>query len=119
MNEKETKELIEKSIIPTSDGFTDKLMLRLEAREVDKKTAVWRFIPTISAITVVVLAVNFVVYKYLESGVTLFSTDLKVDGIPIFLATTVLLLIAINHILKLNHIYSISKSNPGRFKMES
>lgn len=109
MNEKDTKELLEKSIIETSDDFTDKLMQRLEAAEVAEKTSVWRFTPIFSVLIVVILTLSFAFYKYLESGATLFQTGIEISRTPIFLIVTVLLLFAINHILKLNETYSIAR----------
>ncbi|WP_422860742.1 hypothetical protein ACOKFD_07885 [Flagellimonas sp. S174] len=115
MNEKDIKELLGKSIIKASDDFTDKLMLRLEAKKVTKKSFVSNFTLTFSVLALAILAMSFTLYKYMSDCFTLFDTDFEIDRIPIFVTTTALLLLAINHVLRLNHIYSVFKSNSRSF----
>lgn len=107
MNEKDTKELLEKSIIETSGNFSDKLMHRIEAEELEGETSVWSFKSVFSVLVVVVAVVSFVLYKYLESGIIFFENRRT----PIFAAITILLLLAINYVLKLYEEYNMFKSN--------
>ncbi|MEM8927305.1 MAG: hypothetical protein AAGC45_03820 [Bacteroidota bacterium] len=115
MNAKDTKELLGKSIIETSDDFTNKLMLRIEAEKVKKKSFGWNFTLTFSVLVFATLAMSFTSYQFMQYGITVFDTDFEIEGIPIFLTTTALLLLAINHVLRLNHNYSVFKSNSGSF----
>lgn len=111
MNEDKTRDLLQKSIIETSDDFTDKLMQRLEAKEVAKRTFVWSFTPTLSVLIVAMLAISFTFYKFLKSGADLFDTGIEIGRTPIFSVGTVLFFLALNYILKLNETYSFSQNN--------
>ncbi len=107
MNEEKTRDLLQKSIVETSDDFTDKLMRRLVVETAAKKPFVWNFTLTFSVLVLAILAVSLTSYKFLKSGVNLFAIGLEVDRTPIFLISTVLFFLALNYILKLNHTYSL------------
>ncbi len=107
MNEEKARDLLQKSIIKTSDDFTDKLMRRLEVEKVEKKPFSWSFTPTFLVLALAILAISFTSYKFLKSGVNLFD----LGRIPIFTIGAVLFFLALNHILKLNEIYSLHKNN--------
>lgn len=109
MNEKDTKELLEKSIIETSNGFTDKLMQRIEVKERVEKTIVWRFKPIFSILIIAMLAISFTFYKYLESSAGLFDSGIEIGRTPIFLIGTILLFLTLNYILRLNEVYNVFK----------
>lgn len=109
MNEEKTRDLLQKSIVETSDDFTDKLMRRLDTEKVVKKTFAWNFIPTFSILVLAMLAISFTSYKFLKSGAKLFDIDLEIGRTPIFTLGTVLFFLALNYILKLNETYSLSK----------
>lgn len=111
MKEEKTRDLLQKSSIETSDNFTNKLIQRLEAKKVAKKTFTWNFTPTFSVLVLAVLASSFTFYKFLKSGVHLFDTGIEIGRTPIFSVGAILFFLALNYILKLNETYSLSKNN--------
>lgn len=110
MNEKEAKKWVKKSIVTTSDDFTDKLMERLESKPVVVKTFVWPFKTIFCLILTVMLSVSYLIYKNFDSSYNLFSADIDISGTHIFLGTTILFLLALNHVLKLNETYKSLKN---------
>ena len=105
MNEEKARDLLQKSIIETSEDFTDKLLMRLEAEKAAKKTFVWNFIPIFSVLVLIMLAIGFTSYKFLKSGVYLFDIGLEIGRAPIFAIGAVLFFLALNYILKLNEFF--------------
>lgn len=111
MNEEKARDLVQQSIIETSDDFTDKLMNRIEAKKTTRETFSWRFTPTFSVLVLAVLALSFTSYKFLKSGTDLFDIGLEIGRTPIFTIGTVIVFLALNHVLKLYETYSLSKNN--------
>lgn len=107
MNEEKARDLLQKSIVETSDDFTDKLMRRLDAEKVAKKTLTWNFKPVFSILVLAMLPISFTFYKFLKSGASLFD----IGRTPIFVVAAVLLFLGLNYILRLNETYSLSKKD--------
>ncbi len=111
MNEEKARDILQKSIVETSDDFTDKLMRRLDAEKVEKKTFAWNFTPVFSVLVLAMLAISFASYKFLRSGAKPFDIGLEIGRTPIFTIVAILFFLALNYILKLNETYSLSKNN--------
>lgn len=111
MNDKDTKQLLDKSIVEASDDFTDKLMQRLEAKKIDKKVSVWRFTLIFSALVILLFVISYASYKLLKSDALPFYISIENVKTPIFLMVTALLFLSLNYILKLNEAFNISKSD--------
>jgi len=111
MNEEKARDLMQKSIVETSDDFTDKLMRRLEAEKAAKMPFAWNFAPTFAVLVLAILTISFTSYKFLKSGVNLFDIGLEIGRTPIFTISTVIIFLALNYILKLNETYSLFKNN--------
>ncbi len=111
MKEEKARDLLQKSIIETSDDFTDKLMRRLEAEKAAKKTLSWSFTSMFLVLSLAILVLSFISYKFLKSGVDIFNIGLDIGRTPIFIIGTILVFIALNYTLKLNETYNLSKKN--------
>jgi uncharacterized protein YacL len=95
MNEEKTRELIKESLLKTSDGFTDKLMEKVERQHTQAKSAKVHFFLT--CMTCIILF--FLLSKFsfdislLSVKLRLSSTAIKVIGTAIICVTSYKLLI--------------------------
>ncbi|NDV16024.1 hypothetical protein GO009_08305 [Muricauda sp. TY007] len=112
MKEEQIKKVLKESEIRTSDGFTDRLMQRIEQEE--EKTAIIQ-IPPLSYAIFALAALLLVMGIYLYFGdVPSFSiANIRMGAIktPIFLGLSFLVLAGMNQILKTNRsMYTIMKN---------
>lgn len=103
MNEKTTKHLLKKSKVTTSDTFTDALMEKIEAAPAPKtsKLPLGRIAKLVA---VIALVISVTVYRslYYWEGMAAIS----ISKTPIFIAFTLVLLLAVNYVLRLQALQS-------------
>lgn len=99
------KDLVEKSEIVTSEGFTDKLMQHIELKTEVKPAFKWSFKKILSVMGILAVAVSFFTFKALDRSSYIFNKDIGSLKIPLFISVTIILLYSINYLLRLNDNY--------------
>lgn len=103
MKEEELKKIIRKSKIETSDDFINQLMNTIEIdKEVSKASYWWSFRSIIIGCTILVLAITFILFKFLNSDNILLNNFTDIPKTPIFIMVILIILFYINTIIKLN-----------------
>ena len=118
MKEGKFRDLIKRGTVETSDGFTDKLMGRLEAEKMVHKSHSWKFSPMFTILVLIILIISFASYKVLKTGADLSVIGLEVGRVPFFTIGTVAAFLVLNYIIKLNDTHNSSKSNGSVLGME-
>lgn len=100
MNEKTAKELLKKSVIHTSDNFTNALMDQIEALPVKEspQLPLRRIAFVIGVLAVVIIALA---YRSLYGWEII--TTFSLNKTPILLGLTFVLLLAVNYMLRLQN----------------
>jgi hypothetical protein len=111
MIEEETKKILQKSMLKTSDSFMNELMNKIEAKEKVEKASVWPIRTTLSVISIILLLMSFVLYKSLHLSNNILSTGISISKTAIFSIASLIFLFIINHILKLNEEYQNLKND--------
>ncbi len=98
MNDKTTKHLLKKSMVKTSDNFTDALMEKIEAAPSPKtiKLPLGRIARLVAVIALVISAIVYRSLYYWEG-----TSALSTGKTPIFIGLTLVLLLAVNYVLRL------------------
>ncbi|WP_422082124.1 hypothetical protein [Ulvibacterium sp.] len=101
MKEETVKELVQGSLIGTSEGFLDGLMDKVRTTKKTEKSRKRPFRTSLFCTIALAIALSFVLYGLFDGpkGIPGFGADAPVT--PIFILATLLLLFGIGHILKL------------------
>jgi|GEM_PF-6572827 len=104
MEEDIAKKLIQKSTVNTSEDFTDKLMLKLEAEKATEPLSEVRHIQMfrsamIGIIGMGIICILLIFFDFLPT-LNIFNVPLKISKMPLLVATTLFLLLGTNHVLK-------------------
>ncbi|WP_109301059.1 hypothetical protein [Aquimarina sp. AU474] len=104
MKDDQLKKIIQKSTIETSDDFLNNLMHTIENQKNVKKSSLWwSFKSVLIACTLLVTGITFLTFIYL--GNTTGSISFEIPKTPIFIIITTLLLLAVNHVIRVNENY--------------
>lgn len=110
MEEGISKKLIQKSTVNTSDDFTDKLMLKLEAKKATERLSdvqgiqMFRF-AMIGIIVIGIICSLLIFFDFLPK-LNIFNIQLSISKMPLLVVTTLFLLLGTNHILKTQQLAS-------------
>lgn len=104
MKEDIAKKLIQKSTIKTSEDFTDKLLLKLEAEKTTEHLSDFRHIQMfrfamIGIIGIGIICSLLIFFDFLPK-LNIFNIQLNISKMPLLVVTTLFLLLGTNHILK-------------------
>ncbi|MDY8137681.1 hypothetical protein [Aquimarina sp. 2201CG5-10] len=100
MKERRTEDLIKKGTISTSDDFTDKLMLKLEAQQEITKTQVWSFKKVYGILIIVLSLTSFLIFRFLNH--LLASININISKVSIFIMIAIPFFICLNYLVRLN-----------------
>ena len=112
MEEDITKSLTQKSIINTSEDFTDKLLLKIESKKAKQPLLdiqhirVYRF-ALLGMIGVSALFFLLIFFGFLPKF-NIFNFQLKISKTPLLIITTLFLLLGTNHMLKIHQLAMIT-----------
>lgn len=101
MKEEELKNLVQKSVLKTSNTFTDQLMSKIEEKEVAEKRAVWSPQLVLPGISLALLSLSFFLYKILGDSIAFPLLDFSINKTAFFVPAFFLFLLIVNHTLKL------------------
>ncbi|MGS2760637.1 hypothetical protein [Sinomicrobium sp. M5D2P9] len=108
MKERIARELVRKSSVNTSEDFTDKLLLKIEAEKASPSLTNWPGIPSFRYAVLTIAGTGIVSLILLYSGLlpkfTLLDFELQINKTPFLVVLLLLLLTGINHLLKLQHL---------------
>ncbi len=110
MTEEQTKKIVQRSIIKTSDGFVDKLMSKVEADEKTVVSSFWNLKTVLSCIIALSMAISFTTFNVLDQLDFTLKTEFFISKTVILLITLLIILIIINHILRLTEEYKKLKN---------
>ncbi|MGG5487873.1 hypothetical protein [Gaetbulibacter sp. PBL-D1] len=110
MKEDIAKKLIQKSTINTSEDFTEKLMLKLEAEKATERLPDVQYIQMfrfamIGTIGIGIICFLLIFFDFLPK-LNMFNVQLKISKMPLLVVTTLFLLLGTNHILKTQQLAS-------------
>ena len=100
MKDEVVKALLKKSLITTSDDFTDKLIANLESGK-EFKMFNWPLKQILLVIVLFTLIISFLFY----------TSNLNAIKTPVFVIVTASLFYAINYIMRLNESYTLLTKN--------
>lgn len=105
MNDEIIKKLIQKSTITTSEEFTDKLLLKIEREKVaqsvtDVQQLQWYRFAIWGIIGVGVICSLFILFGFIPK-LNMLNLQLTIGKTPLLVLTTLLFLLAANHVLKI------------------
>lgn len=111
MSEEETKRILQKSMLKTSDGFMNELMNKIEAKEKVRESFVCPVRRILTVISIIIVLISFVLYKSLHFSNDILNTGISISKTAIFSITSLFFLYIINYILRLNEEYKYLKNN--------
>ncbi|MEO1031150.1 MAG: hypothetical protein AAFX55_07080 [Bacteroidota bacterium] len=101
MKEEQLKKIIQKSTIETSDQFINNLMSSIDLNQERKKTLKGLFKRALIAISIVSIAMSYVLYQYLGDENSL-SILPNIPKTPLFVIFMVVILFYINTFIRTN-----------------
>jgi formate hydrogenlyase subunit 3/multisubunit Na+/H+ antiporter MnhD subunit len=113
MNEQKIKEILERSRLETSSDFTEKLIYRIETKKSEGTSIVWSFPTILTVVTLILFCVSFLLYQSLNSRGFFFGINRNELKTPFFLIFSILFLLVINYIMKLNETHKQRKNELG------
>jgi hypothetical protein len=105
MKEEHIKTLMKKSIVETSDDFTDALMQKVENLEEVSPVQILSFRKLFLISLVGLIFVSFVSYKYLAPYLSEVLGSVNSTRTPIYAMCLLVSLLGVNYILKLHQAY--------------
>ncbi len=110
MKEEVTRNLVQKSTVKTSGDFTDNLLLKLEAEKAPKEFINLPLAENFYYSLLGIIGVGIVIFGVIQLGFipkfSLLNFQLKISITPFLIITALLVLIGLNHILKLHQLAS-------------
>ncbi|WP_422106875.1 hypothetical protein [Winogradskyella sp.] len=101
MKEEQLKKIIQKSTVETSDQFINNLMSSIDHNQERKKTLKSLFKRALIAISIVSIAMSYVLYQYLDSENSLGILP-NIPKTPLFVIFMVVILFYINTFIRTN-----------------
>ncbi len=105
MKEDEIKKLIQRSKLETSNGFTERLIHKLETQPKQQQVSLPSFRKMMVPIISIVVFMSYLVYRFSDSIFSLFNTELNLSNKPIFMISSIFFLFLINYMIRLNETY--------------
>ncbi|GMN05886.1 hypothetical protein MTsPCn5_12750 [Croceitalea sp. MTPC5] len=105
MKEDKIKKLIQQSKLETSNGFTERLIHKLEAQPKQQKTPIRSYQKMLFPTILIVVFMSYLVYRFSDSIFSLFNTELNLSNKPIFMISSIFFLFLINYMIRLNEAY--------------
>ncbi|WP_271767781.1 hypothetical protein [Aquimarina algiphila] len=105
MNDKLTQDLVKKSMIHTSDDFTDLLMNKIEEKNKQEIKVVFPVKKLLFGIATSLIIISFGAFKLLASSYHLFSLDIRISKMPVLITIVLLFLLGMYYILRMNEVY--------------
>lgn len=104
MNENQAKRLLKKSALKTTENFTDSLMKQIEAERIIQEQPIFPSIKGVVVImAVVMLLMSFVIFYTNFKYVLALANISSVSHTKLFVAVLFLVVLGVNHVLKLQH----------------
>lgn len=103
MKDEQIKKIIEKSKLETSDGFTDRLMDKIEASKSVETAKPWGFRTVLFAILAIIVTISFCVFK-LSGGSLGMNYGFESIGFIVLLVFIFLGSFALNELLSLKSL---------------
>ena len=104
MTEEELKQLMQKSIIKTSDDFTDNLMQKIDTQaqaEKEKVVVLPSFNKRLLILSIIMIISSRIAYLILKKSAII---DISVSKTPLFLGFVLAFLFALNYLLKMKQL---------------
>ncbi|MEL6812908.1 MAG: hypothetical protein AAFP76_16395 [Bacteroidota bacterium] len=99
MKEEEVKKLMQKSVMSTSEDFTDRLMHRIETEDVAETKVTWSLGRVWVAVLILMTGIGYMCYRLISNASLYPTVDLRDYKIPMLLVPVLAFLFTLRKLL--------------------